>query len=371
MFHPHDDHIRRLLMRVHGVTYDTGFLSAGTTTHEPFDPDIVRREMQIIREDLHCDAVRITGGDADRLEIAARHAAQAGLETWYSPFTNGLTQGELMAFIIDSAERAERLRREGARVILLTGSEISLFTSGFLPGDNFQERLGLMAEPARLRAALPGLHARVNAFLRRAVVAVRERFGGPISYASLPLEGVDWGPFDIIATDAGYRDATSAPGFREGVRTQTAQTKPFAVTEFGCTTHRGATALGARGDSIVEWDERGRPHLTQTPERDEEEQAAYVRELFEIYDDEGTDAVFVYTFASRHLPTSSEPARDFDTASFGIVKVLERDRTGRAYPGLPWEPKAAFHAVAEYGQARTATRPQTTDQTQTTEQTRV
>ncbi|GAA0854117.1 hypothetical protein ACFQVD_09585 [Streptosporangium amethystogenes subsp. fukuiense] len=341
-------------MRAYGVTYDTGFLSAGTTTHEPFDPDAVRREMQIIRDELHCDAVRITGGDPDRLETAARHAARAGLEVWYSPFTNGLTQEELMTFIVDGAERAERLRQEETPVVFLTGSEISLFTSGFLPGDSLKERLGLMAEPARLRAALPEVPARVNTFLTRAAAAVRERFGGPISYASLPFEGVDWAPFDIVATDAGYRDATTAHGFREGLRAQTSQSKPFAVTEFGCTTHRGAAELGARGDSIVEWDEHARPRLITTVMRDEEEQAEYVRELLDIYDEEGTDTVFVNTFARRDLPTASEPGRDFDTASFGIVKILEHGRTGTTYPGLPWEPKAAFHTLAEYGRARTA-----------------
>jgi hypothetical protein len=31
-------------MRAYGVTYDTGFVSAGTTTHEPFDPDVVRTQ---------------------------------------------------------------------------------------------------------------------------------------------------------------------------------------------------------------------------------------------------------------------------------------------------------------------------------------
>lgn len=72
-------------MRAFGITYDTGFTSAGTTTREPFDPSTVRREMQIIRNDLHCDAVRVTGGHRDRLETAARHAADAGLEVWYSP----------------------------------------------------------------------------------------------------------------------------------------------------------------------------------------------------------------------------------------------------------------------------------------------
>ena len=54
-------------MGVKGINYDSGFLSAGTSTHEPFDADVVRREMQIIRDDLHCTAVRITGGHPDRL----------------------------------------------------------------------------------------------------------------------------------------------------------------------------------------------------------------------------------------------------------------------------------------------------------------
>jgi len=67
-------------MRGQGITFDTGFFSAGTSTREPFDAEIVRREMRIIRDDLHCNAVRVTGGDPDRLDIAATHAANAGLD---------------------------------------------------------------------------------------------------------------------------------------------------------------------------------------------------------------------------------------------------------------------------------------------------
>ena len=342
-------------MRAHGLTYDTGFTSAGTTTHEPYDPDVVRREMRIIRDELHCDAVRVTGGVQDRLETAARHAAAAGLEVWYSPFTNGLTQDELLAFLSDGAERAERLRGEGAEVVFLTGSEISLFTHGLLPGDRLEERLAVLADPERMRAVLPLLPARVNAFLARAVPAVRARFTGPVGYASLPFEGVDWSVFDVVATDAGYRDATTPPGFGERLREQTSQAKPFAVTEFGCTTHRGAAALGGRGESIIEWDEHARPARLTTPVvRDEREQAAYIRELLDLYDEAGVDTAFVNTFARRDLPTSADPERDFDTASFGIVKVLAPGATGTAYPGLPWEPKAAFHALADYGRAKAA-----------------
>jgi hypothetical protein len=176
-------------LRGKGINFDTGFLSAGTSTREPFDPEVVRREMRIIREDLHCTAVRITGGDPDRLEIAAQHAADAGLDIWFCPFTNGLTQDELLDLLADCAERAERLRQRGAEVVLLTGSELSLFTVGFLPGATLEERLALVSDPLRVRPLIGEVRTRVNAFLRRAVEVVRARFGGPVSYASLPLEG--------------------------------------------------------------------------------------------------------------------------------------------------------------------------------------
>src|SRR3954451_20361285 len=149
-------------MRGKGVTYDTGFFNAGVNTHESFDSDVVQREMRIIHHDLHCNAVRITGGNADRLEIAATHGATAGLEVWFSPFTCTLTTDELLAFLADCAERAERLGQQGAAVVFVTGAELSLFTVGFLPGDTLADRLALLATPQRLREELPKVPARIN-----------------------------------------------------------------------------------------------------------------------------------------------------------------------------------------------------------------
>lgn len=341
-------------MRGKGITYDTGFLTAGgSSTHEPFDPETVQREMNIIRDDLRCNAVRITGGNVDRLEIAARYAA-AGLEVWWSPFTNDLTTDELLSVLADCAERAERLRQSGAEVVLLTGSEISLFTVGFLPGATLNERLKLLSEPQRLREMMPDVRVRVNEFLTRAVAVVRERFGGKISYASIPLDGVDWTPFDIIATDAGYRSIEVADQYRDGIRALVAlgksQGKPVAITEFGCTTHHGAADLGGHGDSMVEWGEDGSPlRLKGEYIRDEDEQATYLRELLDIFDAEGVDSAFVNTFARYDLPHrghSSDPREDLDMASYGVVKVLE-DRHGQTYPDMPWEPKAAFTALSD------------------------
>ncbi|WP_245665135.1 hypothetical protein [Actinoplanes subtropicus] len=132
-----------------------------------------RHASYLTSDELQCDAVRITGGVQDRLETAARFAAEAGLEVWYCPFTNGLDRAGLLAFVLDGAERAERLRQGGAAVVYLTGSEISMFTDGFLPGRDLAERMALFTDPMRMRAAIPAARAAVQDFLAEAVPAVR------------------------------------------------------------------------------------------------------------------------------------------------------------------------------------------------------
>lgn len=345
-------------MRDRGINYDTGLLSAGTSTHEPFDPEIVRREMRIIHDDLHCTAVRITGGDPGRLEIAAEHAADVGLEVWFCPFTNGLTQAELLELLADCAERAERLRQRGTEVVLLTGSEVSLFTGGFFPGDTLEERLALVGDPVRVRRLIPEVRTRMRVFLRQAVDVVRARFDGPVSYASLPLEGVDWTLFDIIATDAGYRTSETAATFPELIRAFVAHGralgKPVAITEFGCAAHRGAADHPNSGLSEIEWDADGKAIRPKGEYlRDENEQVNYLRELLDVFENEAVDSVFVYTFARYDLPYRADQRVDLDRMSAGIVKVFDgqsgtRAPNDRRYSDMPWEPKAAFDALADW-----------------------
>src|SRR5262249_6208563 len=159
------------------------------------------------------------------------------------------------------------------------------------------------------------------------------------SYASVPLDGVDWTPFDIIATDAGYRSIEVADRYREGIRALVAQGsalgKPVAITEFGCTTHRGAADLGGRGDAILEWGDASTPtRLKGEYVRDEDEQASYLGELLGIFEAEGVETAFVNTFARYDLPHRTDPREDLDLASYGIVKVLE-DHHGQTSPDLP------------------------------------
>jgi hypothetical protein len=101
---------------------------------------------------------------------------------------------------------------------------------------------------------------------------------------------------------------------------------------------------------ILETDEAtGAPlRLTGEYERDEAGQAAYLSELLEIFASEGVDSAFVFLFALYNLPhrPGGDPRDDLDLASPGIVKILE-GRHGDTYPDLPWEPEAAFAAIAD------------------------
>ena len=301
--------------------------------------------------DLHCNAVQVTGGDPDRLELAAGHAAELGLEVWFSPYPLELSPGEILALFTDCAERAERVRKRGAEVVFVTGVELSIMNQGFMPGDSAGERLGLLLSqpPDRRRERLAEVSARLNDFLRDAAAVVRERFRGRITYAAIPVERADWTPFDIMSVEL-IRNAEVAGQYREGVRTLVAQGKPVAITGFGSAAYRGAGDRGARAMEIIEYDEgTGAPvRLNGEYIREEADQATYLREVLEIFDTEGVDATFVFLFELSNLPhrPDGDPRHDLDLASPGIVKTLE-GRHGDTYPDMAWEPKAAFTAVAE------------------------
>jgi hypothetical protein len=108
----------------------------------------------------------------------------------------------------------------------------------------------------------------------------------------------------------------------------------------------GAADHGARSGEIVEYDGATPVRLNGDYVRDEQEQATYLRELLDIFTTEGVHAAFVCTFVCYGLPHRHDPRTDLDMASWGIVKVL--DRNGETYPDLPWEPKAAFTMLADY-----------------------
>jgi hypothetical protein len=147
----------------------------------------------------------------------------------------------------------------------------------------------------------------------------------------VPLERVDWAPFDIVSVDL-YRSREIADRFTDGVRTLVAQGKPVAITEFGAATYRGAADLGARALEVLEYDEAGAPvRLNGEYVRDEAGQAGYLRELLEVFDAEGVDSAFVFAFALNglvHRP-DGEARDDLD------LPATASSRCSTAAPGPP------------------------------------
>ncbi|WP_329122817.1 hypothetical protein [Streptomyces sp. NBC_01465] len=336
-------------MRRHGINYDTGFTPTGPeSSRTEFDAATVRREMQIIAEDLHCDAVRISGGDPERLTAAAEAAAAAGLEIWFAPFPCDLPADELLAVLTDCADRAEAIRGTGAEVVYVTGCEISLFNPGFLPGEGLMERIDALtnADRAWYGTELPAVLGRLSTFMADVAAAVRPRFGGRITYAAGPWEHIDWTPFDIVGVDA-YRAEYNKNTFREEIRGHLAHGKPVAATEFGCCTYQGAGDRGGSGWAVVDHEAQP-PALNGDYVRDESEQSRYLDELLTVFEEEGLDAAFWFTFAgygSVHRP--GDPRHDLDMATYGVVKMLDAGGKGTAYPDMNWEPKEVFRTMAE------------------------
>lgn len=321
-------------MRGKGITYDTGFRPAGGNSRPTFAPAEVLRDMRVIADQLHCTCVRVTGADPDRLTVAARYAAAAGLDVWFSPFPCQLDQEQMLDLFRDCAERAEALRRTGAAVVFVAGCELTLFARGFVAGDTLVERIATAGSESDQPGDLAAVQQRLRGFLGRAAAVVRTVFHGPITYASGLWEEVDWSPFDIVSVDA-YRDAHNQASYNAQVATYVALGKPVAITEFGCCTYRGAARRGGTGWAIVDRDSDP-PRLTGSYVRDEVEQAAYLTELLGIFDELGIDSAFWFTYASWSLPHHPDPRFDLDLAGYGLSRVTER--------GL--EPKRAFRALA-------------------------
>jgi hypothetical protein len=334
-----------------GVCYDVGRVMLGHNWRPDFDPAIVRRELEIIRGDLHCNAVRLQGLDITRLTTAAELALGQGLEVWFSPEMWDRPQDEVLEYLARAAHAAEGLlERWPGRVVFSVGSELSLFAQGFVPGANVFERLG---HPKFMETVRSGAHnPPLNAFLAKANTRVREVFHGRVTYASVGFETIDWGPFDFVGIDL-YRDKRSRAIYSNLLQRYMGFGKPMANMEVGCCTFRGAEDLGGQGFDIVDWSSVP-PKLKGDYVYDQTTQAREVADLLRVNDQAGVDSVFVFTFEDQAglEDSNREQIRqlpfDFDIARYGLVKMHVDPRPGATYPEMPWEPKESFRAVAEY-----------------------
>jgi hypothetical protein len=227
---------------------------------------------------------------------------------------------------------------------------------GIIQGRTYNRRTHM---PALREVIRSGAHNRpLNEFLARASAAAREVFRGPVTYASLPFERVDWDNFDIIGIDHYWRESTK-DRYLKTLGPLLASGKPVVITEFGFRTHTGADQAGPEAPANMDpltmslhmlplTRRLVRPRVKTIHERNEELQARSLLRQLELLDSAAVDGAFVYTFTAPLFAHSDDPQHDLDTDSYSLVKPCPTGQRSVTCPGMRWEPKKSFTAVAGY-----------------------
>ena len=91
---------RRVSLKLRGINYDVGTRydtgdGPGRLSTHRYDIDgHLRRDMDVIAAELHCNAVQLYGTDVDRLMVAASLALERGLSPWIQPRLIGATPAD-------------------------------------------------------------------------------------------------------------------------------------------------------------------------------------------------------------------------------------------------------------------------------------
>ena len=343
-------------MKWKGVCYDVGRVMYGNWRKD-YDLKTVHRELEIIHDDLHCNAVRICGQDVGRLAVASDYALQLGLDVWFSPELWNKSPEATLHYTARAAETAEKLRKKWPnKLVFSVGSELTLFMKGILEGRTLWSRMRSAFAGDVVKS---GQHNKpLNAYLSQITDAVRNVYQGPITYASLPFEHVEWSTFDFIGIDH-YLATRIKDTYADMLKPLVVQGKPVIIMECGCCTYQGAEAAGGQAFNIVDIKSLAmhqipvlghvvQPRLKGYYVRDEALQAREITDALKIFDEGGVNGAFVFTFVFPNNPYHENPRYDLDMASYSLVKSYAGGKLGTTYPDMTWEPKASFAAVAEY-----------------------
>ena len=126
---------RTMALQVRGIQYDVGITTVeGGNSRPDLSAERVGSELDLISRELHANAVRVTGGDPERLAMASRLAVERGLVTWLTPQLVNGTVADTLALVGKCADLARELRQAGGSAVLVIGCELSGFMAGVIPG---------------------------------------------------------------------------------------------------------------------------------------------------------------------------------------------------------------------------------------------
>lgn len=324
-----------------GVCYEVG---DGESHATRWTAPRMRADLRAIRHDLHADTVSVFGTGVHRLAATASEAAERGLRVWLQPRLADAPHRDILDHIAETGRHAERLRRQGADVHLSVGAEFVLFVPGIVPGDNALERVENLLkgnfDPEKMAR-------RLHDFIARAARTGRSVFHGPLTYGAAQDDDVDWSLFDVVSVNYyGYHRSRDA--YVKELTPYRRWGKPVAVTECGSCTYENAPRDGGMGwHDAVDYTKEP-PEIAPGLRRSERAQAAYLLDLFDVFESMNLHAALVYQFVTQDAPhRPDDPRHDLDLASYSLTKTIWK-RPDDPATGWHWEPKESFRALADH-----------------------
>lgn len=331
-------------MKYKGITYDVGTeYSPNVLTRDNLNVDMVKSDMDAIKNKLNCNSVRIYGKEPERLILAAEIALQYGLNVWLSPRLISGNIENTLSYLKHIASEFELLKSKypNQELVFIIGGELSIDMNCFVPGDTIHERIAKLAKPLFfIKNAIgikPKYQKSFDQFIKDAVTLVKNEFSGKVTYASAMWEKIDWSGFDFVSMNL-YKASFNKSFYNQTLKKLVLKGKPVIITEFGCCSYDGADQKGPTGYFVLDFSKTP-PVFKEKCVRNEKVQADYIIDLLQTYDREKVAGAFIFDFYSQGLTYSNNPDNDYDMVSFGITKSLGT---------INWEPKESFYKIAEY-----------------------
>ena len=138
-------------LKIKGVNYDVGV--GFRSDHNPANnltAEVMKEELEVIKNELHCNAVRIYGSDLEKLIECSEIAMKEGLIVWLSPRYINASLDETLDYIINCSIGAEQLRKISQDIVYVVGNEFSLDIKGFIEGETIFKRILNLSKPSSI-----------------------------------------------------------------------------------------------------------------------------------------------------------------------------------------------------------------------------
>ena len=325
-------------MKIKGINYNAGIKYTPNQEITLFTKEIAKRDFSLIKE-LNCNAIRIYGSDLKNLFLFSEEALEQGFEVWISPRLIGGGKKETISFVKTASKKAEILRKKYKKVVFILGNELMLDSNYVFNQENIYDRNVVFKNYIDLKRVsksnfykakstknsitkfVKNIEKRLNNLIISLAKVSKKNFHGKITYASLPIEEINWNLFDIISINY-YKNKWNKNNYSDKIQELRKINPKIAITEFGVCSYKGASEQGGSSYNIVNYKTK---EVEKGIVRSEEEQSEYIKDLIKTYKKENVYASFIFDFKEEWKVYSKNPKKDLDMASFGIIGIKKDD----------------------------------------------